>query len=96
MILGTNDGESADQDIIDAALNTLRTGHYQVNYNDPFKGGHITRYFGNPKHNQHGLQLEMNKILYMNDEELKLHPGRAEKVQDLLKKTFSEVLKIVK
>jgi N-formylglutamate deformylase len=92
MILGTNDGASSDQEIIDAALGTLRKGHYKVNYNDPFKGGHITRYFGNPKHNQHGLQLEMNKIMYMNDEELKFHPGRAETVQDLLKKAFEEVI----
>ena len=93
MILGTNDGASSHQNIIDAALKTLRTGHYKVNYNDPFKGGHITRYFGNPKHNQHALQLEMNKILYMNDEEMQFHPGRAEKVQELLKYTFEKVLK---
>lgn len=95
MILGTNDGGSAGQEIIDAAYKTLKKGHYKVNYNDPFKGGHITRYFGNPKHNQHALQLEMNKIIYMNDEEFKYHPGRAEKVQELLMKTFTEVLKVV-
>ncbi len=95
MILGTNDGASADQEIIDAALGTLRKGHYQVNYNDPFKGGHITRYFGNTKHNQHALQLEMNKILYMNDEELKFHPGRAEKIEQLLKQAFEAVIKVV-
>jgi N-formylglutamate deformylase len=95
MILGTNDETSAQQEIMDAALNTLRTGNYQVNYNDPFKGGHITRYFGKPEENQHALQLEMNKILYMDDEELKFHPGRAEKVQALLMNTFNELIKVV-
>src|SRR5690606_4308443 len=70
MILGTNDETSADAIFINSALSTLRSDKFQVNHNDPFKGGHITRYFGKPADNQHALQLEMNKVLYMNDAEV--------------------------
>lgn len=95
MILGTNEGRSANQDIIDSGLKALRQGPFQVNYNDPFKGGHITRYFGKPENHVHALQLEMNKVLYMDDSELKYHPGRSERVIDILKNTFSDLIKTV-
>ena len=95
MILGTNEGKSAREDIMDQALAALREGPYQINYNDPFKGGHITRYFGKPANNVHGLQLEMNKVLYMDDAELKYHPQRAEAVRSVLRNTFEKLLKII-
>lgn len=95
MILGTNDGQSAREDIINGVLSTLREGPFQVNYNDPFKGGHITRYFGKPEHNVHGLQLEMNKVLYMDDEELNYDMQRAQLVSNVLKRTFERLLAII-
>lgn len=92
MILGTNDGQSADQRIIDAALGTLRKGPFTVNYNDPFKGGFITRNFGKPEQKIHALQLEMNKILYMDDAELKYAPNRANSVKEVLRPAFEAIL----
>lgn len=95
MILGTNDEKSAENDIMNGALSELRKGTFQVNYNDPFKGGHITRYFGKPEFNQHALQLEMNKILYMNDAELEFDEERANKVRSLLRNTFAKLVEII-
>lgn len=88
MILGDNDEKSAHKSLIDTAFNNLQNGPYHVNHNNPFKGGHITRYFGNPDRNIHALQLEMNKILYMNDEEKQFSEGRADQVRAILKPTF--------
>jgi N-formylglutamate deformylase len=88
MILGSNDERSASLQYIQATLNTLRTSELQVNHNDPFKGGHITRYFGKPENGVHALQLEMNKILYMDDAELNYHSERADRIKKLLKQTF--------
>ncbi|NQY06047.1 MAG: N-formylglutamate amidohydrolase, partial [Flavobacteriaceae bacterium] len=73
MILGNNNEKTAHPDLIKTALEGLRSGDYGVNHNDPFKGGHITRYFGAPENNIHALQLEMNKELYMDDRELIYH-----------------------
>ncbi len=92
MILGNNDGKTADSQLIDTALSNLRSGEFQVNHNTPFKGGHITRFFGHPSNNIHALQLEMNKILYMNDEELVFDEDRANKVRAVLKKTFNKLI----
>lgn len=92
MILGDNDGKTAHPSLINTALQTLGTDVYDVNHNTPFKGGHITRYFGNPDQNIHALQLEMNKILYMDDEELNFHPDRANKMRSILTDTFKALI----
>ena len=92
MILGDNDETTANDRLIDAALNGLSNSKYQVNHNTPFKGGHITRYFGKPEENQHALQLEMNKILYMNDEELLFDESRANKMRSILRPTFEDLI----
>ena len=92
MILGNNDETTADPTLIQAAMNGLTSSSYGVNHNTPFKGGHITRYFGKPENNIHALQLEMNKILYMNDDEMKFDENRANKMREVLKRTFSNLI----
>lgn len=91
-ILGTNDGRTAGEQFIQTALASLRTGIWQINYNDPFKGGFLTRSKGDPTENIHALQLEMSKDLYMSGNELEYDAGRAEKVKELLKKTFEKLI----
>ncbi|XOV67529.1 MAG: N-formylglutamate amidohydrolase [Fluviicola sp.] len=92
MILGNNDGKTADPKLIETALNELKSGSYGINHNTPFKGGHITRYFGKPENNIHALQLEMNKILYMDDTEKQFHEDRANAVRGILKPTFKSLI----
>jgi len=92
MILGNNDGTTARKDLIKIALNNLSDSAYGVNHNTPFKGGHLTRYFGNPKNKVNALQLEMTKALYMNDNELDFNTERANKVRVILRKTFKELI----
>lgn len=91
MILGDADETSAHPKLINSALNSLRKG-YQVNHNDPFKGGHITRYFGNPGKGVNALQLERNKILYMDDSERIYDQERADEMKFILKNTLSELI----
>ena len=85
MILGNNDEKTAHPSLIKTALDSLRSVEFEVSHNSPFKGGHITRYFGKPDNHIHTLQLEMNKILYMDDNEITYNKGRAKRVQDVLK-----------
>lgn len=92
MILGNNDHKTASKELIETAFGKLTEGQYGINHNTPFKGGHITRYFGKPDQNQHALQLEMNKILYMDDAELNYHPERAIEVKSVLKPVFESLI----
>lgn len=96
MILGNNDEKTASPKLIETALNGLKSGTYKTNHNSPFKGGHITRYFGNPENNIHTLQLEMNKILYMDDNEVTYNEDRAKEVQKVLQNTMERLIETLK
>lgn len=93
MILGNNDQQTADLNLIATVWNQLNQSQYQVNHNDPFKGGHLTRYFGNPTTNVHALQLEMIKSLYMKSDELTYDFTKADEVKKILKSTFEALIR---
>ena len=93
LILGSADGESADTTIIDGALSCLSRGGYSLGHNHPFKGGYITRHYGNPRQHRHALQLEMSKRNYMDDMERDYHPERAKRVAELLYDTLDRLSK---
>ena len=88
MILGDQEGRTADKRLIETALTQLRAGTSQINHNDPFKGGYITRSFGQPEKNIHALQLEMTKDHYMDEETTTYLPERAEITRQLLQQTL--------
>lgn len=95
MILGNNDEKTADKSLIETAITNLRNSNFEVTHNTPFKGGHITRYFGNPLNNVHTLQLEMVKTLYMEDDELHFSVDRANKVREVLQPTFEKLIETI-
>ena len=92
MVLGSADGTSADGRLIDTALNELSANTFELKHNTPFKGGQITRTFGKPAKNQHALQLEMNKVLYMDDTEIHFDEHRANKVRVVLRNTLEKLV----
>jgi N-formylglutamate deformylase len=91
LILGDADEHACDPKLISVALKNLASAGYSLSHNHPFKGGTITRSFGKPSEDQHALQLEMTKVNYMDDAEKKYDKGRADKIRELLKRTFSEL-----
>jgi N-formylglutamate deformylase len=93
LILGSADERSASLLLIETALQNLKQGAYQVSHNYPFKGGYITRAYGKPGENVHALQLEMCKIHYMDDEELRYDANRASDIQSILIKTLQVLAK---
>ena len=92
LILGDVDGTSASPGLIETVLGVLDHSTYSVRHNHPFKGGYITRHFGKPAEHQHALQLEMTKVNYMDDGEVRYDKVRAGVIQDVLKKVFEKLI----
>lgn len=92
LILGDNEGRAAASEITATALDNLRSGKFEVSHNFPFKGGQITRSFGNPSAKIHALQLEMAKTNYMNDAELEFDEARANEVRTVLRGVFESLI----
>lgn len=95
LILGDNDGRAASPRISDAAANALVSGRFGLSRNFPFKGGRITRSFGDPANGIHALQLEMSKTNYMNDAEEEFDENRANEVRAVLQKALKAVIEVL-
>ena len=89
LILGNNEEKTASQALIQAALKGLSSKGHELTHNTPFKGGNLTRHFGDPSKGIHALQLEMIKTLYMDDTEENYDENRADKIKQVLKNTFT-------
>lgn len=63
---GTADGASCAETLL-AAVNTIDFSPYSTISNGRFKGGFITRTYGQPAQNIHALQLELSQRTYMNE-----------------------------
>ena len=66
--LGTADGASCDPGLAEAlAVALSRHSSYTSVLNGRFKGGYITRHFGDPARGVHAVQLEMAECNYMDE-----------------------------
>jgi N-formylglutamate deformylase len=92
LILGDADETSADARLIASANAILQHSGYSYQHNDPFKGGNLTRTFGQPARGIHALQLEMSKTLYMDNNETQYDEVKAGQVQKHLSTLFEKLL----
>ncbi|QOL51268.1 N-formylglutamate deformylase [Massilia litorea] len=91
---GTAEGKSCDSGLENAVLKVARAqDRFSIAVNGRFKGGHITRFYGQPKEGVHAIQLEMCQCLYMDEAPpFAYRPEVAAEVQPLLKDMIGAAL----
>jgi len=57
---------------------------YSYVLNGRFKGGYITRHYGNPSLRQYAVQFELSQINYMDEERVRYQPDAAVQLQAVL------------
>jgi N-formylglutamate deformylase len=82
-VIGDRDGTTASPKLSQLVCDTLRTKGYSVDYNHPYKGVELIRRYGDPAHNRHGIQIEVNRKLYMDEASLEMHEGAVQLRRDL-------------
>jgi N-formylglutamate amidohydrolase len=94
--LGTVDGRSCDPRIAEVAASVIGSAPgFTSIVNGRFKGGYITRRFGDPARGVHALQLEMAMSSYLDEREplpYAWDPGRARTLQQLLERLVQALL----
>ncbi|MEM7282872.1 MAG: N-formylglutamate deformylase, partial [Pseudomonadota bacterium] len=65
---GTADGTSCIGALEKALLSTVGSSPFSYVFNGRFKGGYITRRYGDPSNNIHAVQLEINQQTYLESE----------------------------
>ena len=67
-VLGDRDGTTCEPGFIEVVEQSLLKHGYTVARNDPYKGVAVLADLGRPDLNQHSLQIEVRRPLYMNEE----------------------------
>ena len=68
IILGDRFGSSCAPWITDLAQSILEKEGFIVKRNRPYAGGFTTHHYGTPDDHVHALQIELNRALYMDEE----------------------------
>jgi N-formylglutamate amidohydrolase len=82
-VLGDCHGRACAPAVIDAAELALRRLGYRVARNAPYSGGFVTRHYGRPDEAVHGLQIEINRGLYMDEARIRRAPAMEGLKEDL-------------
>jgi N-formylglutamate amidohydrolase len=93
IVLGDCHGSSCARAVTDTAEEVLRDLGCSVRRNVPYAGGYTTRHYGRPWNGVHGLQIEVNRALYMDELAITPTEGMAEVVRrmDRLIKALTEL-----
>ena len=89
--LGTADGASCTPGL-QARLEAVLAGQQDYDWvaNGRFKGGYITRHYGNPAEGVQAVQMETSQRTYMDEASGEYDPGRAAQLQPLLRRLLEE------
>ena len=90
--LGSNDGVSASASLIEKAWTVLERSDYSSVLDGRFRGGYITRHYGNPSSNIHALQLEISQRNYMQESPPVYKHQLAQELQFVLKELVDKLI----
>jgi formiminoglutamase len=95
--LGTADGKSAGAALTLRLADVLgQARHYRLAVNGRFKGGYITRHYGDPTHGVHAVQLEIAQRTYMREAApYDYLPEKAAEVRPVLRRFVEAMLEAV-
>lgn len=94
-VLGDRDGTTCEPEFIEVVEQSLRRHGYTVARNDPYKGVAVLADLGKPDRNQHSLQVEVKRPLYMN-EATRERNENFEVLQAHLSEAIAEIAEFVK
>ncbi len=87
--LGTASGESCGAAIQAAVFDVIENSKYSAVLNGRFRGGYITRHYGDPNSNIHALQMEIAQCTYMDEGAgFNYNDGDAKNLQETLMRVF--------
>lgn len=83
--IGTNGGRSCAKPLESAVMDIADGSAFSAIVNGRFKGGYITRNYGDPENGVHAIQLELSQRCYMNENQLSYDADLAVSVGNTIK-----------
>ena len=82
--VGNWDGRSCGESLSDAVMSIAAASDYESVLNGRFKGGFITRHYGDPGNGVHAMQLEVAQRAYMHEHTLEFDKVKAAQLRATL------------
>ena len=94
--VGTADGRSCSPARLQSVMRMLGSQHrFSAVANGRFKGGHITRHYGDPSRGVDAIQLEIAQSAYLDENAaLNYDPAQAQDLSGLLHQLLAAVIKV--
>ncbi len=93
VVLGDRFGAAADAQIVDRVEAAFRSAGLRVARNAPFAGAYTAQQYGRPSRNQHVVQIELDRGLYMDEVAIRPRPDFAA-FRMLLTEVAAEIVEI--
>ena len=74
IVLGDRYGATASSHVVERIEAAFAAQGFTVARNAPFAGAYIAQHYGRPSRNQHAVQVEIDRALYMDESTLELLP----------------------
>ena len=92
IVISNVNNKSSSVEILNLIKKSFSNHSYKINTNNPFKGGFITSTYGKPKNNTHFLQIEVNKNLYMDEQNMLLKKNSFYKLKICFDNLINDIL----
>ncbi len=91
--LGTGNSTSASHTLTEKLDRIIQASGYTTALNGRFKGGYITRHYGDPKNGIDAVQLEISQITYMDEEpDVAFRDDKADQLRPILKSLIETMM----
>ncbi len=93
IVIGDRFGASARCDIVDRIEAAFVSAGLNVVRNAPFAGAFVTQHYGRPSRNQHAVQIEIDRSLYMNEQMIRPN-GNFNTFRRTLRRVIADIAEI--
>ncbi len=93
IVLGDRFGAAASPEIVERVESAFAAEGLTVVRNSPFAGAYVTQAYGRPARNQHVIQVEIDRSLYMNERTITPKPD-FEAFRALIGRVIREIVRI--
>lgn len=93
IVLGDRFGAAAAGEVVDRIESAFSAAGLVVTRNAPFAGAYVTQAYGRPSRNQHAVQIEIDRAIYMDEKQIRPN-GNFAAFRTLLRKVVAEISSI--
>ncbi|MFT7593966.1 MAG: N-formylglutamate amidohydrolase [Paracoccaceae bacterium] len=93
IVLGDRFGAAASNDVVERIEAAFAAAGLVVARNTPFAGAFVTQAYGRPSRNQHAVQIEIDRALYLDEQQVRPN-GNFDAFRTLLREVIAEIAAI--